>query len=61
MDPNFIEGISDIQDTEDIVASRTTGVYSPRANVNFTYQSPVLTNHGFEESLLGEEHVEEEF
>lgn len=51
---NFIEGISDIQDTEDITESRTTGaagLFSPRSpsqNVHFTYQSPINLDQNFE-------------
>ena len=63
---NFIEGISDIQDTEDMTGSRTTGAagfFSPRStnhNVQFTYQSPPGLDHNFEESLIDDQAPTEE-
>ena len=47
---HYIEGVSDIQDTEDMTGSRTTGVgafFSPRSvapNIQFTYESPINPN-----------------
>ena len=47
---NFIEGISDIQETMDMAGSRTTAMLSPRSThsqVQFTYQQPPISL-GFE-------------